>query len=127
MVTVNYSCSVDWLVRKVWIDISRKIWNDPVGSKILGSLGYSALSAVGGCLLWPLVEKNWVAYLIVSALVVVEILLVWSIRPLSLCLFDSVSQNLNRDRVDYVVHRHGNDAVLAGSEARKRKRQKQSE
>jgi hypothetical protein len=64
-------------VNRVAADIAQKIWKDPVGSKILGSLGYTALSTVGACVLWPLLKQNWVAYSTVSALVVIEICLVW--------------------------------------------------
>ena len=58
-------------------EIAKRIWKDPVASKILGSLGYAALSALGGCLLWPLLQQNWVLSSVVCSLAVIESRLVW--------------------------------------------------
>jgi hypothetical protein len=60
---------------KTLIDVAQKAWRDPVGSKILGWIG-TGLSALAGPLVWSVIEHNWVACLTVSALAVVEILLV---------------------------------------------------
>jgi len=58
-------------------DIGRRFCNSPVGSKIIGSLVYAALSALGGRLLWPLLQRNWVVSSMTCSATVAEVLLVW--------------------------------------------------
>jgi tetratricopeptide (TPR) repeat protein len=68
------------------ISITQRIWRDPVGSKVLGSLGYAALSAVGGSLLWPLHQQNWVVSLILGMLAVEAVLAHVTLRKPSLLI-----------------------------------------
>jgi len=58
-------------------DIAQRIWIDPVGSKILGSIGYAVLSGVGGVLVRPLLRWNSTVSLMTCSAAAIEILLVW--------------------------------------------------